>query len=207
MTDRKLRESYEHFLGGRRRASRDGCPSLEAIDGLAAREGPEGQRLATMDHVMACGACRGEFEQLRALRAAEDRPAHVRRQLWKAAASVAVLLGAGLLWRTRQQPAPEEYRGGAEAVVVVGPIGATPVQAPLAFVWHAVPGVAAWRFELLEADGGAVLLSATSADTVLALPDSVLLEPGRAYAWWVQAVDSGGAQPRSAAVRFILRRP
>ena len=207
MTDRKLRETYDDFLGGRQVASRDGCPSLEAIDALAAREGPENQRLATMDHVMACGACRGEFEQLRALRAAEDRPAHVRRQLWRAAASVAVLVGAGLLWHAGQQPAPEAYRGDTEAVTVVGPVGATPGQAPLTFAWHPVPGVATWHFELLDADGGAVLLGATSSDTTFVLPDSVSLEPGRAYAWWVQGADSGGAQPRSAAVRFILSNP
>ncbi len=207
MTDHKLRERYERFLGGRRTASRDGCPSLEAIDALAAREGPENQRLATMDHVMACLHCRDEFEQLRALRAAEDRPAHVRRQLWKAAASVAVLVGAGLLWRVGQHPAPEEYRGDADAVSVVGPVGATPGLARLSFVWHAVPGVAIWHFELLDADGGAVLLGATSSDTTFVLPDSVSLEPGRAYAWWVQAADSGGAQPRSAPVRFTLTNP
>jgi hypothetical protein len=207
MTDQKLREGYEHFLGGRRVASRDGCPSLEAIDALAAREGPESQRLATMDHVMACAACREEFEQLRALRAAEDRPAHVRRQLWRAAASVAVLVGAGLLWRVRQQPAPDEYRGDTGAVTVVGPVGTIPGQAPLSFIWHPVPGVATWHFELLDAAGGAVLLGATSSDTTFVLPDSVSLEPGRAYAWWVQGADSGGAQPRSAAIRFILSNP
>jgi hypothetical protein len=207
MTDQQLREQYNRFLESRRVGSREGCASLDAIDALVARQGSETGRLATMDHVMACPACRAEFEQLRALRAAEDRPAHIRRRLWMAAASIAVLVGAGLLWRVRPQPAPEEYRGGAGVLTVVGPVGATPLQAPLAFVWHAVPGGATYHFELLDADGGAVLDTASGTDTVFVLPDSVSLEPGRTYAWWVQGNGPGGGQPRSAAVRFILSKP
>ena len=67
MTDQQLREVYSQLLSRRRLESREGCPSLEAIDALVARAGPESDRLATMDHVMACPDCRGEFEQLRAL--------------------------------------------------------------------------------------------------------------------------------------------
>ena len=207
MTDRELRERYQRFLGGRQSASREGCPSLEAIDALVARQGPEGQRLALLDHVMACRSCRDEFEQLRVLHAAQDRPARIRRHLWQAAASVALLAGAGMLWRVRQQPAPDQFRGNADGVAIVSPIGTAPEEPTLQFVWHAVPGVATWRFELFDADGGAVLVSASSSDTTFFLPDSVSLQPGRSYAWRVQGADSGGAQPRSAAVRFVLSQP
>ncbi|MFI5209488.1 MAG: hypothetical protein ACHQ2E_03495 [Gemmatimonadales bacterium] len=207
MTERELRQRYQHFLGDRQPASREGCPSLEAIDALVVREGPEGQRLATLDHVMACRACRDEFEKLRVLHAAQDRPARIRRHLWQAAASVALLAGAGVLWRVRQQPAPDEFRGGADGVTVVSPVGTALAQPALQFVWHAVPGVATWHFELLDAEGGAVLVSASSSDTTFVLPDSVSLQPGRSYAWRVQGADSGGAQPRSAAVRFALSQP
>jgi hypothetical protein len=207
LTDQRLRKEYALLLGGRRAGAREECASLEAIDALVARQGPETERLATMDHVMACPPCRAEFEQLRALRAAHDRPAHTRRQLLMAAASVAVVIGAGLLWRVRPHPALEVYRGGSEGVTVVSPIGATPPQGTLSFVWHSVAGAATYHLELVDADGGTVLLTASITDTVFALPDSVSLEPGRAYAWWVQANGPDGLQARTPAVRFTLSNP
>lgn len=207
MTDQQLRDTYARFLGRRRAESRASCPSLEAIDALVVRAGPESGRLATMDHVMACPDCRGEFEQLRALHAAQDRPAHVRRQLLKAAASIAVLVGAGLIWRVRQRPAPEEFRGGSDVVTLVGPSGPTPGTRPVTFAWHPASGAVDYQVELLDGDSGDILFTASGADTVLVLPDTVSLTGGRVYAWWVQARAADGSQSRSAATRFTLTNP
>jgi len=64
MTDEQLRELYSGSLP---RGGRQHCVSPEAMLAVLRREGPEEQRLETLDHVMACAACRGELDLLRSI--------------------------------------------------------------------------------------------------------------------------------------------
>jgi hypothetical protein len=71
-------------------------------------------------------------------------------------------------------------------------------------VWRAVPGATRYHAELLD-DAGAPRYAAATADTALALPDSVRLTPGAAYQWWVRAQLADGSERRSPMRRFGLR--
>ncbi len=68
MSDSRLRKSYDRLLAIQAQLgdTRLGCPSVEAIAALLAREGDEEARLALLDHVMGCAFCQPEFEMLRA---------------------------------------------------------------------------------------------------------------------------------------------
>src|ERR671932_1785391 len=70
MSEERLRELYARALEAREPAGREQCPPPEALLALARREGPEAERLETLDHVMACVRCRSEFDLLRAIDAA-----------------------------------------------------------------------------------------------------------------------------------------
>jgi len=67
MTDEQLRELYSGALARSGGRARQRCVSPEAMLAVLRREGPEEQRLETLDHVMACAACRGELDLLRSI--------------------------------------------------------------------------------------------------------------------------------------------
>ena len=74
MTEAPVRKSYERILAYRAEvgADRIGCPPIDELQALIAREGPEPARLARLDHVMGCPFCREEFELLRTVRSAAE---------------------------------------------------------------------------------------------------------------------------------------
>src|SRR5688500_9109511 len=73
MTDDELRDAYARAMAARTSTTRTGCPRPDALVALVRRDGPEATRLETLDHTMACAACRQEFELLRAIDAGERR--------------------------------------------------------------------------------------------------------------------------------------
>src|SRR5918911_1340273 len=79
MSEERLRELYARALEAREPAQREQCPPPEALLALARREGPEAERLATLDHVMACARCRPEFDLLRAIDSAGAGEGEARR--------------------------------------------------------------------------------------------------------------------------------
>jgi hypothetical protein len=70
------------------------------------------------------------------------------------------------------------------APVPVSPVGTVAVAGVLR--WTAVAGADRYRVTLSDA-GGRVLYEMQVADTVAALPDSLVLVPGRSYVWLVEA--------------------
>ena len=80
------------------------CPSPEAMLALLQREGPESERLATLEHVMSCPACHREYEWLGAVdRAATQAGGRQASGAWwrraplaLAASLVAEMLRTGL---------------------------------------------------------------------------------------------------------------
>jgi hypothetical protein len=72
VSEARLRKSYDRLLAQQAALgdTRLGCPSVEAIAALLARDGDEEARLALLDHVMGCPFCQPEFELLRAARRA-----------------------------------------------------------------------------------------------------------------------------------------
>jgi len=63
VSEPQLRTLYSRKLEDRG-TGRERCVSPEHLAALVLRRGPERRRLVTLDHVMACGPCRADFELL-----------------------------------------------------------------------------------------------------------------------------------------------
>ena len=189
MSDERLRELYAGALAGGPPAGRAHA-SPEAIAALARREGSEDERLATLDHVMACPECRRDFDLLRAVeRAGTESGAAARGWAgrgWRGplalAATVMLVVGVGLLVRS---PAGDVTRGDDTAVLLLQPGPEARIREPVTFAWHPVPGARSYELEVLDA-AGSVAASATTPDTTAA-PDAMRALPAGSYRWWVRA--------------------
>ena len=212
MTDEELRAAYARAMTKRTPATRSGCPGADALGALVRREGTEAARLETLDHTMACPACREEFELLRAIDAGERRTSgpKVSALRWQrplalalaASLVLAVGLGPGRDWLANRDV--DTMRSGDSGVIALLPeAGATIASDSIAFAWRRVEGAARYRVELLAPEG-AVALTGATADTTLALAIPSELAPGD-YRWWVRAELPGGEE-RSDARTLRLRR-
>lgn len=179
-----------------------GCVPPEAMVALLQREGPEVERLATLEHVMSCPACHREYEWLAAVDQAATEAAGppARQALWRRAplalaASLAAAVAAGFLVRAQVGPG-EPVRGERGDIVLAGPAADAGQRGSLVFTWHPVPEAPAYVLEIQGADHQ-VLRSDTTPDTTLTLPSAL---PSGEYRWWVREV-TDGAEPRSSAFR------
>jgi hypothetical protein len=201
VNDDELQRAYARTI--RSPSDRTGCPEPEAIADLAARRGTEEARLATLDHVMTCAACRRDLDLLIVADRAGAR--YARPRVWIATAAAAVLvlgvgaLGARMLIRERS---PDVERGGATALAVSPERGAA-VTRPVALRWHAVTAGAEYRVELLAPDGNP-LWSAVTSDSLALVPDSIVARGGD-YGWWVTARRADGTTLRSPVTPFTVR--
>ncbi len=202
MNDEELHQAYGRTIRSPR--DRAACPGPDAIADLAARRGAEATRLAVLDHVMQCAACRRDLDLLLVADRAGARSARAPRWLAAAAAAIVVVgvggLGARALLR---EQAPEVERGGAAAVDPVSPGSGAVVARPVGLTWHAVAGVREYRVEVLAADG-TPLWSAATRDTSAAVPESVVAGSGN-YGWWVTGRLADGAAISSAVTAFSVR--
>jgi hypothetical protein len=190
MTDAELRDIYARALTSRA-AGRAECPAPEALDALVAKVGSEESRLATLDHVMACNACRQEFELLRAIEVAASADTRVRsrwRAPWLVAAGVVMAAGAIVVTQvSRSNPMRGAHPAGEGQIALVGLADHT-------LVWRAVPGAIRYDVETVDASG-ATVFHATTADTSVALPPE-----SSGVNWWVRATLRDGTERRSAVV-------
>jgi hypothetical protein len=220
LTDARLRELHERMLDARGEATRERCATPEALLAVVRHEGPEDERLATLDHVMSCGDCVRELELLRALEragaeggrehagdAVEFRP----RLSWRRftplalAASVILAVAIGLMRRDGGPSADDISRSGDEAVTLLAPAAELAAGDPVLFVWRPVAGATRYELELVD-DAGNVAFSTTTADTTATLPAARRLVPGAEYRWAVRVVDPLGSQRASAMRALRVRR-
>lgn len=189
MSDERLRELYAGALAGGPLPGRVHA-APEAIAALARREGPEDERLATLDHVMACPECKRDFDLLLAVEraggqrgvAARDWGGRGWRGALALAATVMLVVGVGLLVRS---PAGDVTRGDDAAVVLLQPGPEALIRETVTFVWHPVAGARSYELEVLDAAGN-VAATATTPDTTAA-PETVRALPAGNYRWWVRA--------------------
>jgi hypothetical protein len=194
MSESRLQELYRQAMSGRDPAAP--CVSPEALLALVRREGPEPERLQTLDHVMSCPACGREYELLRALESAGAATApgssvrSIRR--WAGAlalaASILVAVGVGLKVRSGNRT-EDATRGTTHGVVLLAPPTEMAPGRAIRFVWRSVAGAQRYRMELLDRTGTAVY-SQVTADTALSLPAN-RLRPGGTYKWWVRDATPG----------------
>jgi hypothetical protein len=182
-----------------------GCVSPEALVALLEREGPEGERLATLEHVVSCPACHREYEWLAAVGQAATKAggrtagqAPWRRAPLALAASLVAAVAAGFLIRGQMRGGGEPVRGTTGDIVLAAPAaGVSPSDAPV-FSWHPIEEASGYVFEIQGADRG-VIRSDTTPDTTLSLPAAL---PAGEYRWWVREV-TDGTEPRSSAFRTL----
>jgi hypothetical protein len=206
MTDAELRAAYAEALAVRGAAARSECPTADALQALVDRAGPEAARLTTLDHVMRCPACHHEFELLRALRAAAPTPARPLGLRWLAAAAVvAAALTATLYFRVDGASNGPVLRDGGSTPVLIAPTGTVEAGDARVLRWRPATGATHYAVELMLGDS--VLYAAAVRDTTVALPDSIVLERGRPYGWWVRARQADGSERASPFGTFTARSP
>ena len=212
MSDDRLRDLYAIAQGDRPAGPGAEHPAPEVIAALVRREGPEEERLTTLDHVMSCAECRRDFDLLRAVeRAGIESGAGGRaggKRDWRmpAALAASVLLAVGVGRMVLRSGGGDTTRGDDHGgVVLVQPGRAAAAGDSITFSWHAVPGATRYELELLDAGGG-VLASAATSDTTASPVAARALPPGD-YRWWVRATTSDARSLRSALrpLRLIAR--
>ena len=219
LTDEGLRGAYQQALAERAGSGRAECPDLEALLAAVQRDGPEMQRIATLDHALTCPACRRELEVLRTMdQAARADTGEARRQgrggprvvAWRAvpvaiAASLALVVGLNVV-RQRSDREPDEPMRTAQAgIALVAPEDGAVVSLPAPLVWQSVPG-ARWYVAEVVSEDGTVPFSARTTDTSLTVPPTQRVAPGE-YRWMVRAQLSNGAVRRTAARRLRILAP
>jgi hypothetical protein len=209
VNDERLRAIYGDVMTSRSRSRPSACPEPEAILALVRREGPEETRLATLDHVMSCTACRPEFDLVRSIELAGADAGAVARpgRRWMAplalAASVllAVVIGRHVLVRT---PEGDVVRsGGKDRLTLLAPPTEATTGSPILFAWHPIEGAGRYRLEVMSA-GGEVVLEAETADTAIVLRSAADLAPGE-YQWWVGATAPADARSALRPLRLTAQ--
>ena len=173
---------------------------------------------ATADaHLAGCASCRDELVALSALARSTSTP---RRLLRVAGPLAAVAAGLLIVMLNPANPTTRSAASGDRMRETVG-VGArrSPVLAAVApregeiipsdsarstrFIWRQDARDAAYRLTLTD-EGGSVRWSSDTGDTTVTLPDSVRLERGQTYYWYVDALGGDGGTrtsgPRSLRV-------
>jgi hypothetical protein len=173
------------------------CLDDETVAALAAGSTDPTLRASALPHLAECPRCRSAVASV--ARALSDRS--VSREVRKAEpllrgsryhvalpiAAAAVLML--LVWSPRSldevQPGHRSPTiSAAASPAPLSPVG-TVADVPI-LRWSSVAGSDRYRVTLFESGGG-VLFEQQLSDTAVALPDSVVLMPGRPYLWKVDA--------------------
>jgi hypothetical protein len=213
VNDEALREAYQKALDARRVSGRESCVAPEAMLALLRHEGAEDQRLEALDHVMGCGACRPEFELLRAVeqagadakeRAGSPRLWIPRRFAVPLALAASLILVVTVGQRLRSPEGPDVERGTTDGVTLLGPPSEIAAGTSPTFAWKPVPGAQSYELEVLD-EAGALVWDTKTNETSATMPDPILMVPGKSYRWWVRTATPSGNQ-RASAVRTLRIR-
>ena len=204
MSDEALRDVYARIMRQRDATGRADAVSVEAMQAVLERTGPEEDRVRTLDTIMQDQHTRADFEILRAAYETAPRRASAFPIPYAIAAALILVVGVQSWLQVRSTP-PEAVRGASQTVSVESPGATVAAGAQPRFIWHRVSDVHAYSLQLTDTDGNLVYSSVTP-DTIAALPDSVRLAPERDYRWWVEADRATGGPIRSAVQSLRLAR-
>ena len=182
------------------------------VDGTS----PGGERETALAHLAKCGQCRrqlaslvelladpGVAAEVRQIEQARDRSAPRRRLLAGAGLLAAAALVLVLVWPGGRDHAIDGHRGptitASAAPTPISPIG--DVAAATTLGWTAVPGAERYRVTLFDA-AGKLLFETELNDTLVAIPDSISIDPGRLYLWKVEARTGWERWVSSELIRF-----
>ena len=140
--------------------------------------------------------------------ARELTPSAAGRRRWLQvalpAAAAAVVLLLAMPWRSEDDAASHRAPTitAVSAPVPMSPAGIVAIAETLR--WTTVDAADRYRTTLFN-DQGAVLYETQTIDTIVALPDSVHLAPGRSYLWKVEARTGWGRWSASPLIEFSIR--
>ena len=148
----------------------------------------EGETLRRVElHLARCATCRQEVIDAKEI-------LRTPRQLrWQVLAPVAAAAAVALLFISWPQnnglPTGQPVHREAPTELGLAPVPVSPVGPSGevgALVWTRVSGADRYRLTLYDAEGS-VIWRATTADSLISLPDSVAIQVGRPYLWKVEA--------------------
>lgn len=179
------------------------------LDGQVA----EADRARFEEHIVSCPECRREIAEVSAFltRTRRRRGWRVWAPAAVAAAAVAMLVVGPVLVDTG--PADGARFRGPDPVGEAGAVqidAASPAEDgavdshSLTFAWHPGALAASYRLTLTDREG-AVLWTHATTDTVAPLPDTITLEPGATYHWFVDALMEDGRNATSGVHSFMTR--
>jgi hypothetical protein len=166
---------------------------------------PDRERIAA--HLAACPECRADVRETQAVLARVRRP---RRIAFAAGSLAAAALLVVFVLPTRRSDgpvgAPDLVRApdAPPALVAIGPSSEARA-ADLRFTWGRATDALTYRLTL-SGEQGIPLWSASTADTSLALPDSVRLTPGARYYWIADALLRDGTSRSTGLRQFQVAR-
>jgi hypothetical protein len=187
--------------------------STERLSALLEGELSSEETEAAHAHLARCRECRDE-----AARASELIRGYGRNRRWKiglpiATAAAAALILVAVLPLDRSRPGDVTLRSTEAAVEREGVLP-IPAEVPIpdarvdgsavAFAWRPIAGEPTYVLTLTRADGDPIW-SADTADTTAVLPDSISLEPGTTYLWYVDALLASGREATTGVRRFTVR--
>lgn len=157
-------------------------------------------------HLAGCERCRAELLAVTRVRRATRQRRWVTLVLPAAAAAVFVLFflspsvpDAGRSTALRSAAAGSAFR------VIAPADGDTVGPGPITFVWNAAEENARYRFTLTNTAGDDVV-TADGVDTTYTLRDTVILEAGQPYFWYVDVLFADGRSVAADARELIVRR-
>ena len=191
---------------------RAGCLEDDTIAALAEGALDAVARAAALPHLADCPRCRAAVASV--TRALGDpavareiptiRPG--RRRLFQVAIPAAA--AAILLFVAMPRPNDDVTSHRAPTITAVSsPVPMSPigiVAGAGVLRWSSVSAADRYRTTLFD-DGGAVVYETQTADTTVALPDSVHLTPRRSYLWKVEARTGWGRWSASELIEFSIR--
>jgi len=181
-------------------------PSLAELAAYLDGALPMEARRQLETHAAGCPTCRAEMTAaVHILRKAPGRRGRTFALPLGVAAAAALVV---LLVHSPEHASQPSPRREAAVTAMPAPIALAPrgeVKAATVLLWSSVPR--ATRYRVLVADqGGDAVLRAETADTTLAIPDSVSLQAGASYVWKVEAEVGFGRWVASEMVPFTRGR-
>ncbi len=193
-SDDALRDAYEQLLQ-RRSAHPEPAISLEVIRALAEGSYIGSDLTQQLERVLAHPHTAHEFHVLRAV-AAERRTRPRRLPVWLGVAAAAAVV---VMVVSRTMPNDDTLRSGSVVEVITPDEGRA--WGAGSFVWHAARDVAAYHFEVLNADA-AIVDSLTTTDTMVVRP--MPTDSSRTpWSWSVAARRRDGSLVRSAPRQVV----
>ncbi len=165
------------------------------------------EREVVEGHLVVCSECRKDLAEASDL-TGRSRARWLVLAAPVAAAAALILLVFGVPDRSPQKDAPR-LRGpatGTQLAIVSPPDGSAARPDSLVFRWRAAGADALYVFTLTDAQGDIVFTN-DLADTTLVLPQSVGLEPGRPYFWFVDALLEGARSTSTGVQEFAVEQP